>query len=229
MESDQTELKRAVAERAAALVQQGMAVGLGTGSTAALLVEALIRRVRNENLHFVAVPTSERTAQQASAGGILLTDLGAHPQLDLAIDGADQIARGSLALIKGYGGALLREKIVAAAAARFVVIADDSKLADGLDKKVPVEVVRFGWQATDRRIRALGAETEMRKTSDGKPYLTDGGNFILDADFGPMPDPAATDTALRAITGVVETGLFIDMADEALLASASGVVTLTRG
>ena len=228
MESDQTERKRAVAERAAALVEQGMAVGLGTGSTAALLIEALIRRVREEDLHFVAVPTSERTADQASAGGILLTDLGAHPQLDLAIDGADQIAEGSLALIKGYGGALLREKIVAAAAKHFVVIADDSKLSPGLDKKVPVEVVRFGWQSTDRQIRALGAETELRKAADGSPYLTDGGNYILDAALGPLPDPAATNQALRAIVGVVETGLFIAMADTALLATADGVVTLTR-
>ncbi len=228
MESDQNALKRAVAERAAALVQQGMAVGLGTGSTAALLVAALIRRVRDEGLSFVAVPTSERTAAQAAEGGILLTDLGAHPVLDLAIDGADQIAEGSLALIKGYGGALLREKIVAAAARNFVVIADDSKLAPGLDQKVPVEVVRFGWQSTDLRIRALGATTELRRGPDGAPYITDGGNLILDASFGPLPDPAATDAALRALIGVVETGLFIGMASQVLLATANGVMTLNR-
>jgi ribose 5-phosphate isomerase A len=148
--------------------------------------------------------------------------------LDLAIDGADQIANGSLALIKGYGGALLREKLVAAAARSFVVIADDSKLAEGLDKKVPVEVVRFGWQSTDLRIRALGASTELRRGTDGAPYVTDGGNYILDAMFGKLPDPAATDAALRALIGVVETGLFVGMASQVLLASPEGVVTLNR-
>jgi ribose 5-phosphate isomerase A len=228
MESDKDVLKRQAAEAAAALVCPGMAVGLGTGSTAAHLVAVLIRRWREEGLRFVAVPTSERTAAQAAAGGLALTDLAAHPALDLTIDGADQIELRTLNLIKGMGGALLREKIVAAASDALVIIADDGKLADRLCLPVPVEVVRFGWQATDRRIRALGAATALRRGPDGGPYITDGGDLILDADFGAMADPGATDRALRDIVGVIESGLFIGRARQVFLAGADGVRHLER-
>lgn len=228
MESDKEARKREAAETAARLVQPGMAVGLGTGSTAALLIAALIRRARDEGLRFVAVPTSQRSAAQASDGGLTLTDLAAHPVLDLAIDGADQIERGTLNLIKGMGGALLREKIVAAASLRFVVISDDSKLADHLSLPVPIEVVRFGWQATRRRIEAMGAATTLRAQPDGTPYTTDGGDLILDCDFGTLPNAAPVDRALREIVGVIETGFFIGRADEVLLAGAGGVEILTR-
>jgi ribose 5-phosphate isomerase A len=229
MESDKDALKRAAAEQAAAAVQSGMAVGLGTGSTAAFMIAALIRRSRDEGLRIVCVPTSERSAQQAREGGLTLTDLAAHSVLDLTIDGADQIERTTLNLIKGMGGALLREKIVAAASDRLIIISDDSKLAKRLSLPVPVEVVRFGWQATERRIKALGAATSLRTRSDGSPYITDGGDLILDCDFGELDDAAPIDLALRQIVGVIETGYFIGRADTVLLASEGGVQRLERG
>jgi ribose 5-phosphate isomerase A len=221
-------LKRDAADRAAATVQSGMAVGLGTGSTAAYMIDALIRRSRTDGLRFVGVPTSERSAAQASAGGLALSDLEAHPTLDLTIDGADQIERSTLNLIKGMGGALLREKIVAAASRRLLIVADDSKLAECLSLPVPVEVVRFGWQATRRHIEALGCTASLRQAADATPYITDGGDLILDCDFGPLADAAPIDRALRDIVGVIETGYFIARADEVLLATATGVQSLHR-
>jgi ribose 5-phosphate isomerase A len=229
MDSDKDALKRAAAEQAAAAVQSGMAVGLGTGSTAAFMIAALIRRSRDEGLRIVCVPTSERSAQQASEGGLTLTDLAAHSVLDLTIDGADQIERTTLNLIKGMGGALLREKIVAAASDRLIIISDDSKLAERLSLPVPVEVARFGWQATERRIADLGASTSLRTGPDGSPYITDGGDLILDCDFGELDDAAPIDLALRQIVGVIETGYFIGRADTVLLASEGGVQRLERG
>jgi ribose 5-phosphate isomerase A len=229
MESDKDALKRAAAEQAAAAVQSGMAVGLGTGSTAAFMIAALIRRARDEGLRVVCVPTSERSAQQAREGGLTLTDLAAHSVLDLTIDGADQIERTTLNLIKGMGGALLREKIVAAASDRLIIISDDSKLAERLSLPVPVEVARFGWQATERRIADLGASTSLRTGPDGSPYITDGGDLILDCDFGELDDAAPIDLALRQIVGVIETGYFIGRADTVLLASEGGVQRLERG
>jgi ribose 5-phosphate isomerase A len=229
MESDKDALKRAAAEQAAAAVQSGMAVGLGTGSTAAFMIAALIRRARDEGLRVVCVPTSERSAQQAREGGLTLTDLAAHSVLDLTIDGADQIERTTLNLIKGMGGALLREKIVAAASDRLIIISDDSKLAERLSLPVPVEVARFGWQATERRIADLGAATSLRTGPDGSPYITDGGDLILDCDFGELDDAAPVDRALCEIVGVIETGYFIGRADVVLLASEGGVQRLERG
>jgi ribose 5-phosphate isomerase A len=220
-------LKRAAGELAAGYVQSGMAVGLGTGSTAYYMIAALIRRAREEGLRILGVPTSERSAAQARQGGLTLTDLGAHPVLDLTIDGADQVELETLNLIKGMGGALLREKIVAAASRRLVIVADDSKLCGRLSLKVPVEVERFGWQATRRHIEALGGAATLRLGADGAPYVTDGGNFILDCDSG-AADAAARDRALREIVGVIETGYFIGRADEVLLAAPGGVQRLVR-
>jgi ribose 5-phosphate isomerase A len=232
--NDREALKRAAAERAASYVQSGMAVGMGTGSTAYYMIAALIRRVREEGLRIVGVPTSERSAQQARAGGLTLTDLGCHPTLDLTIDGADQVERGSLNLIKGMGGALLREKIVATASRRLVIVVDDGKLCDRFSLAVPVEVAQFGWQATRRHIEAVGAATTLRLGADGAPYLTDGGNFILDCHMpdgqgGAAADVGARDRALREIVGVIETGYFIGRADEVLVAGAGGVERLVRG
>ena len=219
--------KRAAAERAATCVQSGMVVGLGTGSTATHVIAALIRRARTEALRIVCVPTSERSAEQARQGGLTLTDFAAHQALDLTIDGADQVASGTLALIKGMGGALLREKIVAAASRRLVIVIDATKLAPRLALPVPVEIVQFGWQATFARIRSLGVTPTLRLTPAGIPFLTDGGNLILDCACGPLDRPAATDAALRNIVGVIETGLFLDRADEVLVADATGVRSLT--
>jgi ribose 5-phosphate isomerase A len=223
---DRDALKRAAAEAAVAEVRDGMAVGLGTGSTAAFAIAALIRRVA-EGLRIVAIPTSERSAAQAREGGIPLVDFGDQPRLDITIDGADQVALGSLDLIKGMGGALLREKIVAAASDRLIIVVDEGKLTESLSLPVPVEVVPFGWQATVRHISALGARPVLRQTS-GAPFRTDGGNIILDCDFGVIADPATLDCRVRDIVGVVETGLFIGRTDSVQVAGAAGVRRLQR-
>ena len=214
---------------AVAMVEDGMVVGLGTGSTAAFAIEGLIARVRG-GLNIVGIPTSERSAAQARDGGIVLTDFAHHTRVDLTIDGADEIARGSLDLIKGLGGALLREKIVAAASARLVIVADEPKLVAGLGGTVPVpvEVAGFGWQTTAARLERLGARAVLRQAVDGSVFLTDGGNPILDCHFGAIGDPAALEREISMVVGVVETGLFIGMAATALVATPNGVSRFDR-
>jgi len=222
--------KQLAAKQAAELVEDGMVVGLGTGSTAAFFIGSLIERVRN-GLRIVCIPTSERSAAQARAGGLELVDFASHPVIDLTIDGADEIKRDTLDLVKGLGGALLREKIVASASRRLVIIADTSKLVDwlGTSAPVPVEVARFGWEATREKLRATtGATITQRMAADGNPYITDGGNYILDARFEAIADAAATNDDLRRIVGVVETGLFPRMADMALVADEANVARFLR-
>ena len=221
------DLKREAAEAAAQLVEDGMVVGLGTGSTAKLLVEALGRRVK-AGLRMVGIPTSEFTAQQARSLGIAVSSLAEHAEIDLTIDGADEIQRGTLDLIKGHGGALLREKVVASASRRLVIIADESKLVDRLGTKfaLPVEVVPFGWQAAERRLRQLGSQTRLRPGPDDKPFVTDGGHFIIDCRFSPIEDPADLDRRLNSVVGVVEHGLFLKMAARAIVAGQNGVEVL---
>lgn len=227
-QSDLDAWKRAVAAAAADRVAAGMVVGLGSGSTAALVVERLAVRV-GEGLSIVGIPTSEQTAALARVGGIPLGDLAAYPEIDLTIDGADQAERGTLNLIKGRGGALLREKIVADASRRLLIVVDASKVTDRLDIPVPVEVVPFGLEATARKIARLGARTARRRGTDGLPFVTDGGNAILDCDFGPIGDPGGLEPRLRALVGVIETGLFIGRAAEVLVADAAGVRSLLPG
>jgi ribose 5-phosphate isomerase A len=224
------ELKRAAAEEAVAEIADGMVVGLGTGSTAALAVEAIGRRRREEGLRILGLPTSERTAAQATALGIELTDFAAHDTVDLTIDGADAVERGTLTLIKGLGGALLREKIVASASRRMIVMVDATKLRGPLGSfcPVPVEVTRFGWQVTRRRLGELGAHAALRIVAGGEPFVTDGGNHIIDCDFGPITAPAALEPRLKSIAGVVETGLFVAIATKVVIASASGIERLER-
>jgi len=219
--------KREAAEAAAALVEDGMVVGLGTGSTAYFAIEALIRRV-GSGLRILGIPTSERSAAQAREGGIPLTSFAEHRRLDVTIDGADEIASGSLSLIKGLGGALLREKIVAAASDRLVIVADKRKLVDRLGAivKLPVEVVPFGWETTAGRLARLGINPALRG-GEQSPFRTDGGNLILDCDVGPIADPAGLDQAIGQTIGVVETGLFIGMASMAFVADESGVHKVT--
>lgn len=218
---DRDALKRAAAEAAAAEVQDGMTVGLGTGSTAAFAIEALIRRAR-DGLRITAIATSERSAAQARAGGIELVGFAGTSRLDLTIDGADQVALPGLDLIKGMGGALLREKIVADISDRLVIVVDEQKLAPALGLPVPVEVVPFGWEATARRISGLGGRPRLREAG-GEPFRTDSGNIILDCDFGPIPDPADLDCRLRRLVGVVETGLFIGRTDSVHVAGPAGL------
>jgi ribose 5-phosphate isomerase A len=226
---DRDARKKEAAMAAVAMVEDGMVVGLGTGSTAAFAVDGLIERVRG-GLRILGIPTSERTAKQARDGGITLTDFAHHPKLDLTIDGADEIARASLNLVKGLGGALLREKIVAAASKRLIIIADEPKLVPTLGDTVPVpvEIVPFGWETTAARLDELGANPILRKAQDGTTFRTDGGNLIVDCHFGPVPDPALLEAALSATIGVVETGLFIQMATTALVATSGGIVRLDR-
>jgi ribose 5-phosphate isomerase A len=227
--TDRDASKRQAAMAAVALVEDGMVVGLGTGSTAAFAIEGLIARVR-DGLRIVCIPTSERSAMQARDGGIVLTDFSHHPKVDLTIDGADEIARESLNLIKGLGGALLREKIVAAASAKLVIIADEPKLVSclGGTAPVPVETVAFGWETTAVRLAGLGAHPVLRTTQGGSVFQTDGGNLILDCHFGVIADPGRLEQDLSATIGVVETGLFIGMATTALVATPGGIVRLDR-
>jgi len=221
-------MKLAAAESAAALVTDGMIVGLGTGSTAKLAVNALGRRVA-EGLRFIGIPTSEFTAAQARALGIQLTSLAEVPEIDMTIDGADEVESGRLNLVKGLGGALLREKIVASASKRLVIMVDQTKLVDhlGVHSPVPVEVVPFGWQATARKLHELGANPVLRPNADGSPFLSDGGHYILDCTFGPIADPASLAKELDHIVGLVEHGLFIGMTSEVRIASPGGVRVLT--
>ncbi|HWQ15141.1 MAG TPA: ribose-5-phosphate isomerase RpiA [Roseiflexaceae bacterium] len=223
--------KRAAAGRAVDLVCSGMALGLGTGSTADLMLHALAERLANGQLRdIVGVPTSERTAALARRLGIPLTTLAERPELDMALDGADEVDP-ALNLIKGLGGALLREKIVAAAARQFVAMVDVSKLVGRLGERapLPVEVVPFGQPVCARRLAALGAEPVLRVGADGAAFRTDEGNVILDCRFGPIADPAALATAIDGIPGVVGHGLFVGMVAAVVLAGPQGVRVIEAG
>jgi ribose 5-phosphate isomerase A len=229
--SQQNQFKKEAAQAAAQLVQNGMIVGLGTGSTAAYLVSELGRRVAEEGLRFTGVPTSERTAEQARSFGIPLATLADIKEIDLTIDGADEVQLGTLALIKGHGGALLREKIVASASKRMAVIVDETKLVKRLGGTlaVPVEVVPFGWEATARKLRGMGAGPELRPGVDDKPYVTDGGHYILDCAFGPIADPKKIARELDETVGVVEHGLFLGLAKQVFVGGPGGVKILKQG
>jgi ribose 5-phosphate isomerase A len=228
-DAKRSDLKRAAAEAAAELVQDGMVVGLGTGSTAAFAVAALARRHR-QGLRFIGIPTSQRTATQARAAGVPLTSFAEHRQIDLTIDGADEVERGTLNLIKGLGGALLHEKIVAAASRRLVIIVDGTKLVDqlGTHAPVPVEVVAFGLEATQAALQSLGASAGLRQSPAGEAFLTDSGNRILDCGFGAIADPARLEERIRRVVGVVESGLFIGLAHAVFVAEATGIQRLDR-
>jgi ribose 5-phosphate isomerase A len=225
--------KRAASARALDYVRPGMRLGLGTGSTAKHLVDLLGEKVRG-GLDVIAVPTSEATRAQAASLGIALTTLDEMPQLDLTIDGADEIAP-DLTLVKGGGGALLREKIVAAASARMIVIADESKCVPVLGRfPLPIEIVPFGAGATLRGVGAAIAAAgcagpcALRKNRDGQTFVTDGGHWILDAHLQQIADPAALATRLCMVPGVVEHGLFIGLASTAIVAGPAGVRVIER-
>jgi ribose 5-phosphate isomerase A len=226
MTDDAASLKRAAAREAVALVEDGMIVGLGSGTTSELFLEALAERVAG-GLRVTGVPTSKRVAACAVARGIQVADLQDVPRVDLAVDGADEIQPRGLDLIKGGGGALLREKLVAAAADRLCIIADRSKLVSRLGERwaVPVVVVPFGWRQTADRIRALGGQPSLRYV-DGSPLITDDGLYILDCRFGPIADPGRLAGALEGLLGVVEHGLFVGLAKQAIVAGEDGIEIL---
>ena len=225
--SDPDQQKRAVGAAAALLVEPGMVVGLGTGSTAVWFVKALAAR----RLDIVGVATSRATAELAVDLGMKLGELGETRAIDLTVDGADEIGPG-LSLIKGAGGALLREKLVWEASRRCVVIADTAKLVKKLGKFVlPIEVAAFGHKTTALRICDALAECEIGaapslRRREGEPVRTDNGNFIYDVGCGQIVDPAALAAALKSVTGVIEHGLFLDLADLALIGGPNGVQTL---
>ncbi len=220
----QTQFKRQAAEVAVRLVQPGMVVGLGFGSTAAFAVDQLAERYRAGELEgLLGVPTAQLVEAKAAELGIPLTDLEQHPKVDLTIDGADEVDP-SLNLIKGGGGALLREKIVAEASRRVMIVVDESKLSPQLGTRfaLPVEVVPFGWSVAARYLESLGAEPELR-SSDGQPFVTDQGNWIVDAAFGPIEDLERLAALLNRQTTIVAHGLFLGLATQVIVAGQDGV------
>jgi ribose 5-phosphate isomerase A len=226
--ADRDELKRAAALRAIEEIEDGMVVGLGTGSTAAFVVEGLGARVA-AGLRMVGIPTSERTAVHARRLGVPIATFAEYQRLDLTIDGADEVQLGTLDLIKGRGGALLREKIVAAASRRLVIVVDQEKLVEQLGEltPVPVEVTQFGWQATAVALAQLGCIPERRYAAGEQPFVTDGGNYILDCRFGPLADPPAVERKIAMTVGAVESGLFVGRSSIVVAASMSGIEILT--
>ena len=227
-ESPQERMNRSAALRAVAEVEDSMVVGLGSGSTAAFALEGLAERVAR-GLRVAGIPTSEATAALARRLGIPLASFDEHRRIDLTIDGADQVERRTLHLIKGRGGALLREKVVAAASARLIVAVDESKLVDRLGGRtpLPVEIVRFGWRTTVDRLTALACAPQLRMAGD-RPFATDGGNYIADCAVPEIPDPVALEARLSAVVGVIETGLFIGMASTIMVGRPAGVDVIER-
>jgi len=221
--------KRRAALEAVKCVRDGFVVGLGSGSTAAYAIEEIGRRVKEEGLHLLGIPTSYQSFLLAVKCGIPVTTLHEHPVIDLTIDGADQIDP-VLNLIKGMGGALTREKIVAASSKRLIIVADERKLTDklGRGQTVPVEVLPFGVPLVSKRIREIGGKTILREVGKGVPYVTDNGNFILDVDFGVIENPYKLNEILKMIPGVVETGLFLDMAHTAYVGTRTNVRKIDR-
>jgi ribose 5-phosphate isomerase A len=228
--SEQNQWKKAAAEAAADLVEDGMVLGLGTGSTSAYFVTAIGRRLAEDGLRITCIPTSERTAAQARSLRIPLTSFADHDQADLTVDGADEVELRTLFLIKGHGGALLREKIVATASKRFVIVADESKLVERLGSlvSVPVEVAQYGWQVTARRLAQISGHPSLRLGVDKKPFITDGGNYIMDCAFGPMANPKETAHHLDHVVGAVEHGLFLGLAKEVIVGGRDGVRVLKK-
>ena len=223
-------LKLTAAEMAVGFVKSHMLLGLGAGSTATLVVRLLAERLRNGDLcDILCVPCSLETESLAYSLGIPLTTLEDHPVLDLTIDGADEVDP-HLNLIKGGGGALLREKIVAQSTRREIIVVDESKLSPQLGMRwaVPIEITPFGWGSQKAFIKTLGARISVRTNPDGSPYKTDQHNLILDCDFGPIPDPAELALQLCGRAGIVAHGLFINLASDVIVAGKDGCRHLVR-
>ena len=228
-ESNSTDAaKRRAAVWAAAQIEDGMAVGLGTGSTSALVIEEVGRRVA-EGLRIKAIATSEASQKLALEWKIPMSDFAHLPHLDLTIDGADEVQEGTLYLIKGHGGALLREKIVAMAGSKLIIAVDPRKLVKTLGAvfALPVEVVPFGYETTIRRLEDLGFESELRVKDDGKPYVTDGQHYIVHCKLPQVGfDAYAAAAKLKATVGVVEHGLFLGMASKVVIGGLEGIEVL---
>jgi ribose 5-phosphate isomerase A len=230
MADDRDALKKLAGEKAVEYVESGMVVGLGYGSTAihALrLIGELNRRGELEGIQ--AIPTADLIAEEARRAGIPLTSLEEHPRIDVTIDGADEVDP-ELNLIKGGGGALLREKIVAQASTLNIIVVDEQKLSPvlGTNFDLPVEIIPFGRRPLEAYLRSLGAVPKLRTKMDGTPFVTDSGNNILDCHFGTIDDPYALSAELKSRAGIVEHGLFLDLASEVIIAAGDGIRSLKR-
>ncbi|MBP2145863.1 ribose 5-phosphate isomerase A [Methanofollis sp. W23] len=227
---DNLEVKRVAGLAAAEEVRDGMVVGLGTGSTAHYAILRIGERVREERLSIVGIPTSYQSAMRARAAGIRVADLVDYPEIDLTIDGADQVD-ADFRLIKGGGAAHTREKCVAAASKRIITVVDPSKLSEHLNVPVPLEVVPYALALVEKQVAALGGTPALREgvKKDG-PVITDNGNFVLDCDFGTIADPEGLETKLNALPGVLTCGIFTEFAEKiwVLVGESGGCKTLTR-
>ncbi len=227
---DATQLKQQAAERAVEFVQSGMIVGLGHGTTAIWATRKIAELLKSSQLRdILAIPCSAQTEAEARQLGIPITTLESHPTIDITIDGADEVAP-NFDVIKGGGGALLREKIVAQATKRQIIIVDESKLSPVLGTKwdVPVEVIPFGYGSQKVYLEGLGAKVSIRQKPDGTTFHTDQGNMILDCNFGPMAAPASLAEQLKRRTGIVEHGLFIRLVSDVIVAATSGTRQLEK-
>ena len=216
--------KAAAAQAAAVLVENEQIVGLGSGSTALLVVSILGQRV-SDGLRIIGIPTSAQTEREARRLGIPLSTLAEHDHINVTVDGADEVDAGSLNLLKGRGGALLREKIIASVTEHLIIVVDETKLVDrlGVHSGVAVEVVPYAWHETARKLQNLGASLVRRTTREGQPFITEGGHYILDCGFGAIDDPEQLQRQLDQTVGVVEHGLFLGMASRVVVGGVSGV------
>lgn len=228
MTAEQDRRKQLAADLAVQQIEPDMIVGLGTGSTADLVLRRLAEQVE-QGFTVTGVPTSRRTAALARQLGVPIQDLQDVDHIDLTIDGADEIQPGTLFALKGAGGALLREKLVALDSSRVVLVVDDTKIVDliGSHFSIPVEVVQFGWRVPARGLEALGATIEIRSSEDGSPFVTDNDNYVIDAAFGPIGDPNQLSRRVKEITGVIEHGLFVGIVDEVIVGEEAGAYSLT--
>jgi len=225
---EREELKKLAGEKAVEQIKDGMIVGLGTGSTVEYTLKKLGELVR-KGLKIQGIPTSVHTKRIAEEEKIPLTTLDEHPEIDITIDGADEVD-GTLNLIKGGGGALTREKIIAFNSKKVVIIVDDSKIvkALGIDFPLPVEVVKFGWTSTKKTLEKFGCEVVRREVIQGEPFITDNGNYILDCDFEHISEPEQLEKDINIIPGVVENGLFINLAHQVIVGGKQGIITLDK-
>ena len=225
---EREELKKLAGEKAVEHIEDGMIVGLGTGSTVEYTLKALGKLVR-EGLNIKGIPTSIHTKRIAKEEKIPLTTLDENPEIDVTIDGADEVD-SNLNLIKGGGGALTREKIIAFNSKKVIIVVDDSKVVKclGIDFALPVEVTKFGWQSTKKTIEEFDCNVELRMIMEDEPFITDNGNYILDCEFIRIDNPEELHVNLNNIPGVVENGLFIGLVDEVIVGGKQGVLTLDK-
>jgi len=225
---EKEDLKKLAGEKAVEYIKDDMIVGLGTGSTVEYTLRKLGQLVR-EGLEIQGIPTSVHTQRIAKEENIPLTTLEEHPDIDVTIDGADEVD-SNLNLIKGGGGALTREKIIAFNSKKVIIIVDDSKIVKclGIDFPLPVEVTKFGWTSTKKTLESFGCNVELRKVMGDEPFITDNGNYILDCEFERIEDPVQMEIDINLIPGVVENGLFIGLVDKVIVGGKQGVLTLEK-